>query len=153
MTAPRVHADDEDLPKLGQNRRLADRYLDDGALVAQKWVELDRWDPARPSLGVLVAESLAAAEKRGAATSDARYSSLLDRIAGVVDQRQRLAVEQERLALAAGEDLDDPSSPRVRWANDLRGQVEAIRSTLDPAEQAEVAGRVQQLAAARGEGQ
>jgi hypothetical protein len=128
-------------------RRLADEYLDAGALVAQEFVGQDRLDPTRPTLGALVAEALALAERKGEQRVDARYSALLDRVAAVVRQREDLAVEQERLALAHGEDLDDPSAPHVRWANDLRGQVGAIRSVLDPAEVAEVAGRVQALRA------
>jgi hypothetical protein len=46
-------------------RRLADRILADGITLAQAWAEQDRLDPARPTLGQLIAEALAAAERRG----------------------------------------------------------------------------------------
>lgn len=127
------------------SRRLADRYLQDGALVAQTYAGQDRLDPARPPLSVLVAEALALAERKGEQRADARYSALLDRIAGVVAQRQDLAVEQDRIAER------DESPAHARWSDELRSQVDAIRSVLDPAEQAEVAGRVERLRA--GEGQ
>jgi len=46
-------------------RRLADRYLAEGRLVAGEYAGQDRLDPARPLLSTLVAEALAAAERRG----------------------------------------------------------------------------------------
>lgn len=129
------------------------RLLDAGKRVAERFVS-DHMGSAHRSrpLAAHVADALAHAEEQARAAADARYSALLDRIAGVVAQRQDLAVRKDRAAernASAGNVL--LSGSFARWAAELRSQVDAIRSTLDPAEQAEVAGRVQALTAARGE--
>jgi hypothetical protein len=113
------------------------RLLDAGKRVAERFVS-DHMGSAHRSrpLAAHVADALAHAEEQAAAAADARYSALLDRIAGVVEQRQHLAA-----AWAA----------ETRWAAELRSQVDAIRSTLDPAEAAEVGLRVERLRAAREE--
>ncbi len=131
-------------------RRLADRVLDEGAKVAQQYAGQDRWEPDRAPLSVLIAQSLADAERRGEerarAEADARYSALLDRVAGVIRQRQDLAVERERVAdRRRAEGKVESKFAEDRWAAELRSQVDAIRCVLDDAEQAEVTRRVEQL--------
>lgn len=82
MTAPQQPA-----------RRLADRYLDEGATVAQTYVGQDRWDPARPSLGVLVAEALAHAERRGEERAEAAHAADRDALLDLFGALDRLGLE------------------------------------------------------------
>jgi hypothetical protein len=123
------------------------RLLDTGKRVAEQFVSdhMSTTRRRRP-LAEFVAEALQAAERVGEERADARYSDLLDRIAGVVRQRTDLAAEQDRQAQRRL-DRGLPGTDHSRWAAELRSQADAIRSTLDPAEQAEVAGRVQALQA------
>jgi hypothetical protein len=120
------------------------RLLDTGKRVAEQFVSdhMSTTRRRRP-LAEFVAEALQAAERAGEERADARYSALLDRIAATVRQRQDLAADKERehQATAPGVYRDVLGS----WVAELHGQVDAIRSVLDPAEQAEVAGRVQRL--------
>jgi hypothetical protein len=125
------------------------RLLDAGKRVAEEFVS-DHMSPAHRSrpLAEHVADALAHAEQQARERADARYSALLDRIAGVVHQRQALAAVQDGRAVRhRGAGRTGQASGCERWAAELRSQVDAIRSTLDPAEAAEVGLRIQVLAA------
>jgi hypothetical protein len=130
------------------------RLLDAGKRVAEEFVS-DHMSPAHRSrpLAEHVADALAHAERQAEARADARYSALLDRIAGVVEQRQALAATRDRVAEQVERENPKRAREHARWAAELRSQVDAIRSTLDPAEAAEVGLRVEALHAAREEQQ
>jgi hypothetical protein len=127
------------------------RLLDAGKRVAERFVS-DHMGSAHRSrpLAEHVADALQHAEQQAEARADARYSALLDRIAAVVEQRQDLAADKDRRAERLASVGNDQSAQSfARWATELRSQVDAIRSTLDPAEAAEVGLRVEALRAAR----
>lgn len=90
---PRRMLPDGSVSAPGPRRRLADHLLDEGALVAQTYVEQDRWDPARPSLGVLVAEAIAAAERRGEQRAQAARTADRDALLDLVGAVDRLGLE------------------------------------------------------------
>lgn len=110
-------------------RRLADRLLDEGTLVAQQYVEQDRLDPARPTLGALVAEAIAAAERRGEQRAD--DTRLRTRLEALIEQRTALRDERVQVArkyLDVGNLA--PAASELRWAADLDGQIGALRVLL-----------------------
>jgi hypothetical protein len=111
-------------------RRLADRLIDSGRLVAQNYADQDRLDPARPPLAVLVAETLAEHEKVG-------EERILTRARALIEQRTTL--RDERLAFARNH-LDahnlPPAASELSWAAALDEQIDALRLLLtDPAEE------------------
>lgn len=108
-------------------RRLADRLLDAGVDVARRYVEADRYDPGRPSLGVLIAETLAQHERIG-------EERILTRVRDLIEQRTKLRDERLDLALRhAREGNLGPASSELRWAADLDQQIGALRLLLaDP---------------------
>jgi len=111
-------------------RRLADRLLAEGALVASEYAGQDRLDPARPLLSTLVAEALAAAERRGEqrAGGDA---GLRARLEALIEQRTTLRDERVRVARKyLDEDNLPPAASELRWAADLDGQIGALRVLL-----------------------
>lgn len=111
-------------------RRLADRLLDEGTLVAREYAEQDRLDPKRPTLSVLVAEALAAAERRGEqrAGGDA---GLRARLEALIEQRTNLRDERVRVARKF---LDEgnlqPAASELAWASALDEQLGALRVLL-----------------------
>jgi hypothetical protein len=105
-------------------RRLADRLLASGATVARQYADLDRWDPVRPSLGMLVAETLAQHERIG-------EERILTRLRALVQQREQL--RDERLTIARrhldGGNLGAAAS-ETGWASALDEQIGALRLIL-----------------------
>jgi hypothetical protein len=105
-------------------RRLADRLIDAGTTVAQQYAGLDRWDPARPTLAVLVAETLAQHERIG-------EERILARIRDLVQQREQLRDERLRIARRH---LDNGNfgagSSQAAWASALDEQIGALRLIL-----------------------
>lgn len=95
-----------------------------GSAVASTWAERDTLDPATPSLGELVARTLAAREEAGAA-------DLRQRMTAVAVQREGLAEEQERLGRKW---LDEGNTAGavgcLSWAATLRAQAEVLRLVL-----------------------
>jgi hypothetical protein len=118
-------------------RRLADRLLDEGALVAREYVEQDRLDPHRPTLSVLVAEALASAERRGEQRAGAD-AELRIRLEALIVQRTNLRDERVRVAR---KHLDEgnlqPAASELSWASALDEQIGALRVLLitEPAEE------------------
>lgn len=110
-------------------RRLADRLLDAGVDVARRYVEADRYDPGRPSLGMLVAETLAEHERIGEERIRAKIRALIEQRTTLRDDRLRRGVEliQQGNAIAG--------SGEVSWAAALDEQLGALRLLLvdDPA--------------------
>ena len=107
-------------------RRLADRLLDAGTSVAQQYAGLDPWDPKRPTLGVLVAETLAHHERIG-------EERVLARVRDLIEQRTRLRDERLDLALRhAREGNLPPAASELRWSADLDQQIGALRLLLNP---------------------
>lgn len=110
MTAPR--------------RRLADRLLDAGTTVAQQYAGLDRYDPARPTLSVLVAETLAEHERIG-------EERVLARVRALIEQRTKLRDERLTVARKRIEEGNLPSaSSELSWATALDEQLGALRLLL-----------------------
>jgi hypothetical protein len=107
-----------------QRRRLADRLIDAGTLVARTYAEQDRLDPTRPPLSVLVAETLADHERIGEERVHAK-------IRGVIAQRTQL--RDERLTIGR-RFLDagnlPPAVSEFAWASALDEQIAALRSVL-----------------------
>lgn len=105
-------------------RRLADRLIDAGTDVARRYVEADRYDPGRPSLGELVAETLAEHERIGEVR-------VYDRVRALIEQRSKL--RDERL-MVARRHLDarnlPPAAAEVAWAAALDEQIGALRLLL-----------------------
>jgi hypothetical protein len=111
-------------PALHPQRRLADRLLDAGTDVARRYVEADRYDPGRPSLGVLIAETLAQHERIG-------EERILTRVRALIEQRTALRDERLDLALRhAREGNLPPAASELRWASDLDEQISALRLLL-----------------------
>jgi hypothetical protein len=108
-------------------RRLADRLLDAGTDVARRYVEADRYDPGRPSLGEIVAETLAQHERIG-------EERILTRVRALIEQRTALRDERLDLALRhVREGNLPPAASELRWASDLDEQISALRLLLaDP---------------------
>lgn len=108
-------------------RRLADRLLDEGALLAQSYAGQDRLDPSRPTLSVLVAEALAAAERRGEQRAGAD-TGLRARLDALIEQRTSLRDERVRVARKY---LDEgnlqPAAAELAWASALDEQIGALR--------------------------
>jgi hypothetical protein len=105
-------------------RRLADRLLDAGVDVARRYVEADRYDPGRPSLGVLVAETLAEHERVGEERVLSRVRALIEQRTALCDERLTVAqrhVDARNLPLAAAE---------FAWAATLDEQIGALRLLL-----------------------
>jgi hypothetical protein len=131
---------------------VSDDALAVGMRVAHEYAEGDRLDPTRPSLGLLVARAVETERRAhpGRRSGDGAHDALLDRIAGVIAQRLTLADEQERGSETAYNDArDDLALARSRWARELRGQVDTLRSTLTDDEAAEVTRRVNALRASQ----
>jgi hypothetical protein len=107
-------------------RRLADRYLDEGRVVAQEFAGQDRLDPHRPALSVLVAEALAAAERRG--EQRAADDGLRARLDALIEQRTNLRDERVRVARKY---LDEgnlqPAASELAWAAALDEQLGALQ--------------------------
>jgi hypothetical protein len=108
-------------------RRLADRLLDAGTATARRFVEADRYDPGRPSLGVLIAETLAEHERVG-------EERILARVRDLIEQRTKL--RDERLLIGArliAEGNLPPAQSEVTWATALDEQISVLRLLLaDP---------------------
>lgn len=107
-------------------RRLADRLLDAGAEVAREYVEQDRLDPTRPSLGALVAETLATHERIGEERILARVRALIE---------QRTTLREERLSVARkhlAEGNLQPAAGETSWAAALDEQIAALSLLLRP---------------------
>jgi hypothetical protein len=114
---------------LHPQRRLADRLIDAGVATARRFVEADRYDPGRPSLGVLIAETLAEHERVG-------EERILARVRDLIEQRTKLRDERLDLALrhARAGNLP-PAAAELRWASDLDEQISVLRLLLtDPAD-------------------
>jgi hypothetical protein len=106
------------------HRRLADRLLDAGVATARRFVEADRYDPGRPSLGALIAETLAEHERIG-------EERILTRIRDLIEQRTTLRDERMRIAERDLADRQfDRANANTAWANDLDGQISALRLLL-----------------------
>jgi hypothetical protein len=106
------------------HRRLADRLIDAGVDVARRYVEADRYDPGRPSLGVLVAETLAQHERIG-------EERILARVRALIEQRTQL--RDERLAVSrrhAEAGNLPPAASELAWASALDEQIGALRLLL-----------------------
>lgn len=112
-------------------RRLADRLLDEGALLAQTYVdrERDRLDPTRPTLGSLVAEALALAERRGEQRASAD-AGLRVRLEALIEQRTSLRDERIAVARKHIEGNLPLAASELRWAADLDEQIGALRLLL-----------------------
>jgi hypothetical protein len=109
-------------------RRLADRLIEAGTTVAQQYAEADRWDPTRPPLAVLVAETLAEHERIGEERVNARIRALIE---------QRTKLRDERLAVSRKfTDAGNlpPAASELRWAADLDEQIGALRLLLNAPE-------------------
>jgi hypothetical protein len=108
-------------------RRLADRLLAEGTTVASTWADRDRFDPTSPTLGVLVAEAIAAAERRGEQRA-AGDSGLRARLEALIEQRTNLRDERVRVARKF---LDEgnlqPAASELAWAAALDEQIGALR--------------------------
>jgi hypothetical protein len=111
-------------------RRLADRLIDSGRLVAQNYADQDRLDPARPPLAVLVAETLADHERIG-------EERVLTRAREIIAQRAKLRDERIRFArgnIDAG--LYAKAASELSWAAALDDQIDALQLLLtEPAEE------------------
>jgi hypothetical protein len=113
-------------------RRLADRLIDEGSLVAREFADGDRLDPTRPSLGILVAEAIALAERRGEDRARAEHDGgLRARLEALIVQRTNLRDERVRVARKY---LDEgnlqPAASELAWASALDEQIGALRVLL-----------------------
>jgi hypothetical protein len=121
---PRRMFPDGSVSAPGPRRRLADRLIDAGTDVARRFVEADRYDPGRPSLGVLIAETLAEHERIG-------EERILSRVRALVEQRTKL--RDERLTVARRH-LDagnlPPAASELTWGAALDEQIGALRLLL-----------------------
>lgn len=110
-------------------RRLADRLLDAGIEVARTYADQDRLDPKRPTLGTLVAETLANHERIG-------EERVLGRVRAMIEERT--ALRDERLAIASehiAAGLLPKATSEVGWAAALDDQIDTLRLLLtDPTE-------------------
>jgi hypothetical protein len=108
----------------GPRRRLADRLLNSGRALAQTYADADRLDPKRPTLGQLVAETLAEHERIG-------EERILARIRVLVEQRT--ALREERIAVAQrfleSRNLP-PAASEFAWAAALDEQIGSLRLLL-----------------------
>jgi hypothetical protein len=106
------------------HRRLADRLLDAGTATARRFVEADRYDPGRPSLGGLIAETLAEHERIGEERILARVRALIE---------QRTALRDERLAVSRRHTEAGnlpPAAAELAWAAALDEQLGSLRLLL-----------------------
>lgn len=111
MTAPR--------------RRLADRYIEQGTVVAREFADADRLDPDRPTLAMIVAQVIAQAEERGREQERTRVRTL-------IGQRTALRNERERLGRRWQEEGNlPPAVSEFRWVIALDEQIAALRTLLD----------------------
>jgi hypothetical protein len=99
-------------------RRLADRYLDEGGAVAQQYAAQDRYDPTRPPLRVLVAEALAAAERRGEQRAQAAAAADRDALLDLLGAVERFTAARE---LSVGRDLVDAAGRARRHLERTEG--------------------------------
>jgi hypothetical protein len=105
-------------------RRLADRLLDAGTETARRYADADRYDPTRPSLGILIAETLAEHERIGEERILARVRELIE---------QRTTQRDERLAVTRRH-LDarnlPPAAAELAWVAALDEQIGVLRILL-----------------------